>query len=136
MNFLAKTLCNELAKILKGEAQQKNDVCMVTRERKDLKVTILGQPTHSEMVISFEFSFEPISKKNETLNLAELVFLQEEVNPFLQAIKKSDYIKVSAIHNHWLFDKPRLIYVHLESIQNPVEFAKEVARALQKAGIK
>ncbi|MEI4830240.1 DUF1259 domain-containing protein [Bacillus sp. FJAT-53711] len=133
---MAKTLCGELAKILKGEAEQKNDVCMVTREREDLRVTILGHPTHSEMVISLEFSFEPISNRNETLNLAELVLLQEEVNPFLQAIKKSDEIKVSAIHNHWLFEKPRLIYVHLESVQDPVEFAKEVARALKKAGIK
>jgi Domain of Unknown Function (DUF1259) len=133
---MSKTLCNELAKILKGEAEQKNDVCMVTRERKDLKVTILGHPTHSEMVISFEFSFEPISKKNKTLNLAELVFLQEEVNPFLKAIKKSDHIKVSAIHNHWLFEKPRLIYMHLESVQNPIEFAKEVAEALKEAGVK
>ncbi|MGG2066613.1 MULTISPECIES: DUF1259 domain-containing protein [unclassified Bacillus (in: firmicutes)] len=133
---MAKTLCKELAKILKGEAQQKNDVCMVTRERKDLDVTILGHPTHSEMVISFEFSFEPVSNRNETLNLAELVFLQDEVNPFLHAIKKNDEIKVSAIHNHWLFERPRLIYVHLESVQDPVEFAKEVARALKKAGVK
>jgi hypothetical protein len=133
---MAKTLCDKLAKILKGEAEQKNDVCMVTRERKDLKATILGHPTHSDLAIALEFSFEPISKKNETLNLAELVFLQKEVNPFLKAIKKSDHIKVSAIHNHWLFDKPRLIYMHLESIQNPVEFAKEVAEALKKAGVK
>jgi hypothetical protein len=133
---LAKNLCKELAKILKGDAEQKNNVCMVTRERSDLKPTILGQPTKSEMVISLEFSFEPISKKNETLNLAELVFLQEEVNPFLKAIKMSDHIKVSAIHNHWLFEKPRLIYMHLESIQSPIEFAKEVTVALKKAGVK
>lgn len=133
---MVKTLCNELAKILKGKAEQKNDVCMVTRERKDLKVKILGHPTHSEMVISLEFSFEPISKKNETLNLAELVFLQEEVNPFLQAIKKSDHIIVSAIHNHWLFENPRLIYMHLESVQNPIEFADEIAKALKKAKVK
>jgi Domain of Unknown Function (DUF1259) len=136
VNLMAKALCNELAKILKGEAEQKNDVCMVTRERNDLKVTILGHPTHSDLVIALEFSFEPISKKNETLNLAELVFLQEEVNPFLKAIKNSDHIKVSAIHNHWLFENPRLIYMHLESVQNPVEFAKEVAKALKKAGVK
>jgi hypothetical protein len=129
-------LCEKLAEILKGEAEIKKDVCMVTRERKNLKPTILGHPTHSEMVISLEFSFEPISKKNETLNLAELVFLQEEVNPFLKTIKKSDHIKVSAIHNHWLFEKPRLIYMHLESVQNPVEFAQEVAEALKEAGVK
>ncbi|MFJ5714301.1 DUF1259 domain-containing protein [Neobacillus sp. NPDC093127] len=132
---MAKSLCNELAKILNGQAEQKNDVCMVTKERTDLDVTILGHPTHSDMVIEHEFSFEPISKKKETLNLAELVFLQDEVNPFLQAINKSSHINVSAIHNHWLFEKPRLIYMHLESVQNPVEFAKEVAHALKKAGV-
>ncbi|WP_338452695.1 DUF1259 domain-containing protein [Niallia oryzisoli] len=133
---MAKSLCEKLAEILKGEAEQKKNVCMVTRERKDLKVSILGHPTQSDLVIALEFSFEPISKKNETLNLAELVLLQEEVNPFLKAIKKSDHIKVTAIHNHWLFEKPRLIYMHLESVQNPVEFAKEIAEALKKAGVK
>ncbi|MFS0600450.1 DUF1259 domain-containing protein [Peribacillus frigoritolerans] len=133
---MSKTLCSKLAEILKGEAEQKKDVCMVTRERKDLKATILGHPTHSDLVIALEFSFEPTSNKNKTLNLAELVFLQEELNPFLKAIKKSDEIKVSAIHNHWLFEKPRLIYMHLESIQNPIDFAKEVAEALKKAGLK
>src|SRR4051812_41773681 len=106
---MAKALCEKLAEILKGEAEQKNDVCEVTRERKKLKATVLGHPTRSDLAIALEFSFEPISKKKETLNLAELVFLQEEVNPFLKAIKKSDHIKVSAIHNHWLFEKPRLI---------------------------
>jgi hypothetical protein len=133
---MAKTLCSELAKILKGEAERKNDVCMVTREREDLNATILGHPTHSDLAIALEFSFEPTSNKYKTLNLAELVFLQKEVNPFLKAIKKSNEIKVSAIHNHWLFDKPRLIYMHLESIQDPIDFAIEVAEALKKAGLK
>ncbi|MBT2258738.1 DUF1259 domain-containing protein [Priestia megaterium] len=138
VNFLAKEkcLCEELANILKGEAEQKKNLCKVTRERKNLKPTILGHPTSSDLVIALEFSFEPVAKKDKTLNLAELVFLQEEVNPFLQEIKKSEQILVTAIHNHWLFEEPRLIYVHLESVQNPIEFAKEVADALKKAGVK
>ncbi|MDR7247101.1 DUF1259 domain-containing protein [Priestia megaterium] len=130
-----KCLCEELANILKGEAEQKKNLCKVTRERKNLKPTILGHPTSSDLVIALEFSFEPVAKKDKTLNLAELVFLQEEVNPFLEEIKKSKQILVTAIHNHWLFEEPRLIYVHLESVQNPIEFAKEVADALKKAGV-
>lgn len=133
---MSKDLCKELARILKGEAEQKNNMCMVTRARTDLKPTILGLTTQSEMVISFEYSFETIPNKSETLNLAEFVFLQEEVNPFLKAISRNDQIKVSAIHNHWLFEEPRLIYMHLESIQSPIRFAKEIADALKKAGIK
>ncbi|UUZ86621.1 DUF1259 domain-containing protein [Paenibacillus sp. P26] len=38
--------------------------------------------------------------------------------------------KVTAIHNHWLFDKPRLMYLHLETVQNPLVFARKLKKAL------
>lgn len=35
-----------------------------------------------------------------------------------------------ALHNHWLFDSPRLMYIHFESIDFPLSFARKVAQAL------
>ncbi|WP_246370246.1 DUF1259 domain-containing protein [Mesobacillus zeae] len=32
--------------------------------------------------------------------------MQEEINPFLSALREREII-VTALHNHWLFDKPR-----------------------------
>jgi hypothetical protein len=33
-------------------------------------------------------------------------------------------------HNHWLFDQPRLMYIHFESLENPIRFARKVKDAL------
>ncbi|MDJ1630356.1 DUF1259 domain-containing protein [Bacillus velezensis] len=38
---------------------------------------------------------------------------------------------VTSLHNHWLFDKPRLMYIHFEAIDKPVNFALKVRDALK-----
>lgn len=43
-------------------------------------------------------------------------------------------IKVTAVHNHWLNENPRLMYIHWESIDNPIEFAKKVKRSIAFLG--
>ncbi|MCI4128733.1 DUF1259 domain-containing protein [Bacillus paralicheniformis] len=34
-------------------------------------------------------------------------------------LREHDLI-VTSLHNHWLFDKPRLMYIHFESIDKPI----------------
>jgi hypothetical protein len=38
---------------------------------------------------------------------------------------------VTAFHNHWLFENPRLMYIHFEKIDRPIDFARDVRDALQ-----
>ncbi|WP_306431050.1 DUF1259 domain-containing protein [Paenibacillus sp. XY044] len=45
-------------------------------------------------------------------------------------ISKSLCDRLAAIHNHWLFEKPRLMYLHLETVGNPVTFARKLRTAL------
>jgi hypothetical protein len=54
--------------------------------------------------------------------------LQREVNPFIDSLR-DDTILVTAIHTHWLFDRPRLVYVHFEAVSDPLAFAQAVADA-------
>ena len=54
--------------------------------------------------------------------------MQSELNPFLSRLRKHG-IKVTAQHNHWLFDSPRLMYVHFEAIDRPLDFARKVRDA-------
>lgn len=58
------------------------------------------------------------------------MILQEEINPFITELRRQGII-VTALHNHWLFEKPRLFYIHFESVENPIQFARKVARALK-----
>ena len=106
-----------------------NGVCVVEKDR-TIPATILGHPTQSPLVIHNEFTFEPVDSNN-SLNLVEVVLLEQEVQPFVDRIAGQGVI-ISAIHNHWLFDNPRLIYTHLEAVMNPEEFTRKVANALQE----
>ena len=76
------------------------------------------------------FSFESPYNQGRTLNLGETVILQEEINRFI-AILRENGILGTALHSHWLFDESRLMYIHFESIDRPLNFARKVAEALE-----
>jgi hypothetical protein len=76
------------------------------------------------------FSFEAPDSQGRTLNLGETVILPREINPFIDVLRSHGII-VTALHNHWLFEKPRLMYIHFEAIDNPLSFARNVAEAFE-----
>ncbi|MGG3571216.1 DUF1259 domain-containing protein [Bacillus gobiensis] len=125
-----KNLCQEFARILGGMGSvDENDVCLVQKFR-NLDFTILGRPARSPLVIPQFFSFEDVDSRGRALNLGETVLLQEEVNPLLTELRKRDLI-VTSIHNHWLFEEPRAMYMHFESVEPPLEFARKVREAFK-----
>lgn len=123
-------LCAKFADILASEIlPSPRGVCVVTRTR-DIDVKIKCRPTRSPLVLNALFSFESLDQQGRALNLGETVILQEEINPFIKALKALG-IKVTALHNHWLFENPRLFYIHFLSVEEPLIFAKKVARAFE-----
>jgi hypothetical protein len=125
-----KRLCQEFARILGGMGSlDENEVCLVQKFR-TLRFTILGRRTKSPLVVPQFFTFENIDSKGRALNLGETVLLQEEVNPLLTELRKRD-ILVTAVHNHWLFEEPRAMYMHFESIEPPLQFAKKISEAFR-----
>ncbi|WP_308162268.1 DUF1259 domain-containing protein [Bacillus sp. ISL-18] len=126
------TMCQKLADIIGGMVITSTPVCVVQRLR-NIHATILERRTQSPLALPFALSFED-NRKGKTLNLGESVVLQEEINPFLSALRKRGLI-VTAVHNHWLFDNPRLMYMHWENVGDPVEFAKNSFEAAREAGL-
>ncbi|WP_307258329.1 DUF1259 domain-containing protein [Oikeobacillus pervagus] len=125
-----KFLCREFARILDGIGSlDENGVCLVQRFR-DLDFTILGRETRSPLVLPQFFTFENLDRKGNALNLGETVLLEKEINPLLTELRKRDII-VTAIHNHWLFDEPRAMYMHFESIEPPLDFARKIRSAFR-----
>lgn len=125
-----KGLCQEFARILNGVGMVTPEgVCLVQKFR-DIDFTILGRRTQSPLVNPQFFSFEDVDRKGNALNLGETVLLQEEVNPLLTELRKRDII-VTAVHNHWLFEEPRAMYMHFESVEPPLDFARKVREAFR-----
>jgi hypothetical protein len=123
-------LCEDFARILGAEIlTSTDDLCVVTFNR-NIRAEILGRPTRSPLALAALFSFESSDRYGETLNLGETVILQDEINPFISILREHKII-VTALHNHWLFENPRLMYIHFESIDNTIDFARKIADALR-----
>jgi hypothetical protein len=124
--------CQRLADIIGGMVITSTPVCVVQRLR-NINATILGRRTRSPLALPFALSFEN-NRNGNTLNLGETVILQKEINPFLSALRRRGLI-VTAVHNHWLFDEPRLMYMHWENVGNPFEFARNSFEAAREVGL-
>ncbi|RXZ02709.1 DUF1259 domain-containing protein [Fictibacillus sp. S7] len=124
MNF--NSLCNQYGKIFNENAEVKNGVCSVSIAR-NLYVTIQGRPSKGELHAGF--SFESLDFEGNALNLGEVVVLEEEIPEFTRQLVNKGFI-ISALHNHWLFTKPTILYIHFQSVEPPLTFAKKAAEAL------
>ncbi|MEH7081212.1 DUF1259 domain-containing protein [Neobacillus drentensis] len=129
-NSQAEELCEEFHRILGGMHTFENGICTVMRSRTNIMPQILGRRTRSFLAIPQMFTFESLTLSGRALCSGETVILQEEINPFISKLREHNII-VTAFHNHWLFDNPRLMYIHFEKIDNPVRFALAVRDALQ-----
>ncbi|WP_103110636.1 DUF1259 domain-containing protein [Brevibacillus reuszeri] len=120
---IPKSLCNRLAKILGGTGMS-NDTCSIMVKR-NLNATILGKKYDTE----HEIVIQSLDSRGNTLNTAEITLLQRDVQKFINAARRQG-LRITALHNHWLFDNPRLMYLHIETVEPPIQFAKKLRRAL------
>src|SRR5262249_24423360 len=65
--------------------------------------------------------------------MGDLVLLQEEVNPVLSALLDHG-IDVTALHNHFFWDEPRVFYMHVHGMGKASELAQRVKPALDLIG--
>ena len=128
-----KRLCMQFGKILGGESEvDAGPVCFVTRMT-NLQETILGRRTRSPLVQMQMFSFESLDKSGRALCLGETAVHQNQVNRLMSNLRKRG-IKVTSLHNHWLKENPRLMYMHWEAIENPVVFARKTKESIAFLG--
>ncbi len=120
-----KDYCMQFAKILRGKSKVDENVCTVSFHR-DFKATVQGKPSKS--VIPADVLFESLDQNGLALNLAEIAILEQEIPAFMQAVTQQGLI-VSALHNHWLFTNPTIMYIHIQSVESPLDFARKLAYA-------
>ncbi|KAB2328750.1 DUF1259 domain-containing protein [Cytobacillus depressus] len=76
------------------------------------------------------FTFESLDQHGNAVNLGEIAILQEEIPAFVHSIVQQG-IMISAMHKHWIFMEPSLLYLHIQSVEPPLNFATKVARTFQ-----
>ncbi|MBI2502910.1 MAG: DUF1259 domain-containing protein [Candidatus Latescibacteria bacterium] len=89
----------------------KAGVLKVSIPRNDLKVTVAGVETPTP----FGFGGWLAMTKGEggfEVMMGDFVLLQEEVNPVMSALLDNG-LEVTALHNHFFWEEPRLFYHHM-----------------------
>lgn len=120
-----ESVCQQFAGILGGDiVEQGVDSCSVSRPRPELQPTIRRRP----FPVGGMFFFSALDPQGVALSRGEMPLLQREVNPFIDALRSAG-VMVSAVHTHWLFDRPRVMYIHFEAVCDPLAFAQAVAGA-------
>lgn len=128
-----RRLCAQFGRILGGESEiEAGPVCFVTRMT-NLRATILGRRTRSPLVQMQMFSFESLDRTGRALCLGETAVHQNQVNRLMSNLRKRG-IKVTAVHNHWLKETPRLMYMHWEAVENPIVFARKTKESIAFLG--
>ncbi|KIV73280.1 hypothetical protein SZ39_2042 [Bacillus mycoides] len=127
-------LCQRFFDILGGtdHSIDPGPVCTVTRTR-IFDATVLGRKSNSPLVNYQFFSFESLDESGNALCLGETAAFENQVEQLLSNLRDRG-ITVSGLHNHWIDENPRLFYIHWESIDDPIAFARKTREAIDFLG--
>jgi len=109
----------------------KANVLKVNVPRNDLSVTVAGVKTPTP----FGFGGWLALTKGEGMDvmMGDLVLTQDQVNPVMSALLDNG-LEVTALHNHFFWDEPRIYYMHVHGHGAPLDLAKKVKPALDLIG--
>jgi hypothetical protein len=120
----------------KGTYTAEEDVHRVSFPRSDLKVTIENRPAHPFMGFGSWAAFTV--GHGGTMVMGDIVLLEDEVSPVMSAALDNG-LEVTALHNHFFYESPRVMYMHIggsgdvEKLATGVKKVIDAQRAVRTA---
>lgn len=96
---------------LKGKLNEKEGVYKVTFPRNDVKIIVDGWTMPSFMGLGTWAAFT--ETKDGAMVMGDTVLFEDEVNAAMSAALDNG-LNVTALHNHFFFDQPKVFFMHLE----------------------
>src|SRR5213080_1041564 len=96
---------------LKGKMNEKEGVYKVTFPRDDVKVVVDGWTMPPFMGLGTWAAFT--ETKNGAMVMGDTVLFEDEVNSAMSAALDNG-LSVTALHNHFFFDQPKVFFMHIE----------------------
>jgi hypothetical protein len=113
------------------QGDYKANVLKVNIPRNDLNVTVAKVKTPTP----FGFGGWVAMTKGTGMDvlMGDLVLTQEEVNPVMSALLDNG-LEVTALHNHFFWDEPRIFYMHVHGHGAPADLARKLKPAIDLIG--
>jgi hypothetical protein len=96
---------------LKGKFNEKEGVYKVTFPRNDVKVVVDGWTLPPFMGLGTWAAFT--ATKDGAMVMGDTVLFEDEVNAAMSAALNNG-LNVTALHNHFFFDHPKVYFMHIE----------------------
>ncbi len=121
----------DVEKILGVPGQMQEGAVVFSFPRTDIHVRIDGEPVPTAFGFGSWTAWKDMG--SQSMVMGDLVLLQKEINPVISALAEAD-INVTAIHNHFLGEEPRIMYMHIDGMGIPSALARGIRNALDKTG--
>ena len=117
---------------LKGKMNEKEGVYKVTFPRSEVKVVVDGWTMPPFMGLGTWAAFT--ATKDGAMVMGDTVLFEDEVNAAMTAALDNG-LNVTALHNHFFFDKPKVFFMHIEgegSVDQLANAVRKVYDAVKK----
>jgi len=119
-------------KALGKQGDYNSNVLKVNIPRNDLKVMIDGIAAPTPFGFGGWIAMTKGTGGNDVM-MGDLVLLEDEVNPVMSALL-SNGLEVTALHNHFFFESPRIFYMHVHGHGKAEDLARMAKPALDLIG--
>src|SRR5262245_25257966 len=110
---------------VKGELNEKEAVFKVSVPRSDLDVTVAGVKMTPPLGLTSWAAFQQAG--DQVMVMGDLVLLEDQVNPVM-SVALQNGLEVTALHNHFFWDVPKVMFMHIGGMGEEAKVAGAVGR--------
>lgn len=114
---------------LKGTFDAKEEVYKVSSPRDDLKVITRVARVTPRMGLTSWAAFKRAA--TDTIVMGDVVLDEDQVNPVMSVALDSG-LEVTGLHNHFLWDSPRVMFMHIGGTGEEAKLASAVGKVFRK----
>src|SRR3954465_3917856 len=122
----------QVLKICGKSGDYKAKVLKVNLPRNDLQMKIAGYAVPTPFGFGGWFAMTK-GDSGEDVVMGDLVLTQDEVNPVMSALLDHG-LEVTALHNHFFWDEPRVFFMHIHGHGKALELADQLKPAIDLIG--
>jgi Domain of Unknown Function (DUF1259) len=114
---------------VKGELSEKEGVLKVSVPRSDLDISVAGVKMTPPLGLTSWAAFQKAGDR--VMVMGDMVVLEDQVNPVMSVALESG-LEVSALHNHFLWDAPKVMFMHIGGMGDEAQLAGAVGKVFTK----
>ncbi len=109
----------------KGKLVEKEGVFKVSFPRSDLHVKASGVHITPPMGLTVWAAFKLLD--DHVMMMGDMVLLEDQVNPVM-SVALDNGLEVTALHNHFFWDSPKVMFMHIGGSGDPEQLAAAVGK--------